>query len=1850
MPLVAQRASYKGQLTRLKELLKDYESDPSKLREPTAKTVLTTQLKVVQRIEERFTTVQTQIMDACEIDSELAQRDAEQREMLEFLMECASVNERIEGLLVTIDAEVTPSRASTSTSHDANAQPLNQLISLMTKQLEDQAEQRKTEDTRLKEILESQTREFRHVFESTRQESYILNLTNTEGGVNSIVLPSASKLEPLKLPKFSGNYESWQTFHDLFTNIVDRNPMLSNAAKMQYLKTSLGGEALSVIEHIAISDSNYQVAWQRLKLRFDDKLSIAKTLMDRFLDQPKIADVNAANIRRIQTTASSSVNALGASDLTQRDFWLIHITLRKLDPQTQWLWAQEDKDITTVTWEEFHNFLDKRCRTLEHSATVDPPQSKVGGKINPHPAKKAASCLSGANETCLHCKVSCHKLYRCKPFLILPPERKLEVVRTLNICKNCLSESHAISECKYPLCKTCSKAHNKLLHEAFETNVTNASANISTSTIAVDKIVQDPGNGDQSTSSAALMSVGSKGGVKPNVLFATAVVTVLDQQNKKHPCRIVLDPASQVNILSTNMCQLLKLSCSGTNFAIDGVNESTQSCSKETHVRIEYQVNNTLIRQSLNCLVMPRVTSDQPNFKIDASRINIPSHFKLADANWFIRQRIDLLIGGANSWDFLCSEKIDLGEGLPRLQSSVFGWLVVGPCFSIEQPKKVSCTITTLASIDRTMKRFSELDGIPKEDIKLNEQHEAEKSFRATCVRLESGRYQVGLPVNENLQMLTSNRNLAYKQCLSQERRLLKDPVLKKTVNEIFLGWLEEGILERVPFDMIFNESVPIFYMPYHFVIKEGSATTKVRPVFNASCVAESGVSLNDCLHVGPVVQRTLLTILWAFRMHEFALVCDIVKMFLQILVDPEYRDLQRVLLKLDDKVEDFRFTTVCFGMASSPFIATRLLLQIIQEFGHNFPEASQVLQFHTYMDDILISVPSISGLIKVKDDLKSLLGMAKMELAKFQSNSLEVMKTESKDHVEEVSLDEEAKTLGMVWLPKSDEFCFRVSVDKSVITSKTSILSTVARIFDPSGYIAPVVTRAKLIMQLAWEDKRLKWEDKSPEEVCLKWGEFLDDLPTIETLRIPRWITSLRNVVHRELHAFADASKEAYGAAIYLISIDECGNRTSRLKTAKSRLVPLELVQSPPAEGSTEEEKSSKPVKVRKLTIPKAELSGALLAVKLMDSLSKSLNIPDCFYWTDAAVVLYQLHQPKIRQEVFVRNRVSTILSYSKVSQWRHVSTHENPADLVSRGSSSHQLISSDLWWYGPGWLTKSQEHWPPEFNPSQFSSRSVNLAIAEDASSSSLAWKETYDFRFLYDLLLSEFLNKVSEEMTKLVAWWIRNQAFDKIVRIVAWWIRLSTILKSGTRVTRSRAAIRTNFLTISELRVAENRIIEWIQRVEMAEIVSAVKNDTIDTSRKLKFVRKLRPFADATGVIRVGGRIHYSDQPYDIRHPKILPNCQLSYMIVVREHLYMMHAGPQLVLCSLRQRYWLLGGRNLVRKVIRDCLVCRRRKPPKSEQLMGELPPCRVNLVRPFASTGVDFTGSIMLRRFPRGKTLVKAYVAVFVCMSVKAVHLELVSSLETQAFLAALRRFVARRSIPHSIYSDNGTNFTGTDKELKVLLGQQESQEEIRKFANSLSIEWHFNPPGAPNQGGLWESAVRSFKHHFRRTVGHAKLTYEEMSTVLCQIEAVLNSRPLVRLTEDAEDFHALTPGHFLLGMPPTQLPDPALTHLALNRLNRWQLLQRIQQDFAISWKRQYLSTLQSRSKWDKKLKNIKVGDLVLLVEDSGFGVKWPLGVVKEVCRGKDNLVRVASVKTEKGEYKRPITKIVPLYDD
>ncbi|XP_044744246.1 uncharacterized protein LOC123306343 [Coccinella septempunctata] len=618
------------------------------------------------------------------------------------------------------------------------------------------------------------------------------------------------------------------------------------------------------------------------------------------------------------------------------------------------------------------------------------------------------------------------------------------------------------------------------------------------------------------------------------------------------------------------------------------------------------------------------------------------------------------------------------------------------------------------------------------------------------------------------------------------------------------------------------------------------------------------------------------------------------------------------------------------------------------------------------------------------------------------------------------------------------------------------------------------------------------------------------------------------------------------------------------------------------------------------------------ITALKIAD-----INI---YTWSDSKVVLAWLQKTPNKQNVFIVNRVNEVHRLLGQVQWNYVKSEENPADLLSRGALPSKLQKNTLWWNGPAWLKTSSS----EIKRTEGIPKEIVMNNEE----------------FQEITVFTTKTNGPLELLTKFSSW-------KKTKRVMAYCKRFIDNCRSrnATELPKKRAP---PFITPTELQWAKTTLIKLVQNEHFQEELTRLNNNL--TIKKTDHLKNLDPYIDEEGVLRVGGRLQNSSLSFNQRHPIILPTkCHLTDIIIRNAHYETLHGGTQLTLSQVRQEYWIPHGKNKIKHIIRSCVICTRYRSTPCVQKMGNLPRERVNPSHPFTNVGIDYAGPIQMRLSRgRGSKSFKGYISIFVCLATKAIHLEAVSDLSTEAFMAAFRRFTSRRGLCSAIFSDNGTNFIGAKRILDKEYQEAINESSIEKALAEKSIKWHRIPPGSPHFGGLWEAGVKSTKFHLRRIVGDHKLTFEEMSTLLCQIEACLNSRPLIPITENPQELDVLTPGHFLIGKSLHSIPEPEINEKNITLQDRWRLIQKTKQDFWKKWTSEYLSRLQQRSKWTDKKENMKIGDIVLVKQDNVNPNYWPLGRVTQCHPGNDGFVRVATIRCKDGkEIRRPITKICIL---
>ncbi|KRX71653.1 hypothetical protein T06_55, partial [Trichinella sp. T6] len=599
----------------------------------------------------------------------------------------------------------------------------------------------------------------------------------------------------------------------------------------------------------------------------------------------------------------------------------------------------------------------------------------------------------------------------------------------------------------------------------------------------------------------------------------------------------------------------------------------------------------------------------------------------------------------------------------------------------------------------------------------------------------------------------------------------------------------------------------------------------------------------------------------------------------------------------------------------------------------------------------------------------------------------------------------------------------------------------------------------------------------------------------------------------------------------------------------------------------------------IKRLSLPRLELMASLLAARCTKEMGFSTDKQVC--WSDSSVALSWIKGDPRKWKTFVANRVQEIITLTEPSQWRYVPTADNPADRLSRGCTLERLLKDHLWWNGPDWLQQPESEWP----------RLSVVVSPEEARGTDPERRTTVA---LTTTLPAQGLQMVQPDQAR-----------------------------------RRRGERRGNSsLTLLELQEAEKK---WVREGQAGAFPIRRIGSGYTEWPKISQIASLSPFMDMEGLLRVGVRLTNAALPWCHKHPLLLPpDGTIVALIVRRAHESELHAGVNQTLAALRRRYWVIRGRQAVKRCIRSCITCRRQDGRPFCPLMSELPVARVEPTFPFGHVGLDFAGSLHVRDEDRG--VKKVYICLFTCMVTRAVHIEIVADMTTTSFLSAFRRFVARRGTPEVIQSDNFRTFKQADAFIRSLFVGKRAEQ----FHNELAcrcIQWRYTTERAPWSGGYWERLVRSVKNALRKVLGRSLLRFDELRTTLCELEARINNRPLTLLSEDPKDCAPLTPAHFLIGRELAALPTssgetPSGTgarHLG----------------------RQYLVSLNVRGKWKKIDRPPEVDDLVLVTEDTVPRSRWKLGVITELLPGSDGIVRSVRLRNARGVLTRPSRLLVLL---
>ena len=1060
--------------------------------------------------------------------------------------------------------------------------------------------------------------------------------------------------------------------------------------------------------------------------------------------------------------------------------------------------------------------------------------------------------------------------------------------------------------------------------------------------------------------------------------------------------------------MSERLAQLLRLPHHRRFASIAGIGGISHNSSSQSVVH--FNVSSTSNVVEVEAVVLPKLTSDLPLRPVDLKqKWHHLTGLQLADPHFGSPSSIDLLLG-VDIFIAALRHGRRLGlSGSPVAVETSFGWVLAGSVHCSNPQTHVVSHMSILTGDDLLRKFWEVEESFTPGSTLTPEERMVVSHFHNTHRRDEEGRFIVPLPRKPNAKPLGESRTQAVRRFMSLEHSLRSKNQFQE-FSDVIQEYLDMSHAEVVPMADLQKPREEVFYLPMHAVLKESSTTTKIRAVFDASAKSSSGVALNDQLLVGPTIHSTLVDVLLSFRLYRVALTTDVSKMYRAVILPPEDRDLHRFVWRgrLDEPLKDYRMTRVTFGISSSSFAANMSVRQNAVDLSQEYPLAASAVEKSFYVDDGLCGADTVEKAVQLQNQLQALFSRGGFLLCKWKSSESSVLQHVPPHLLDSLpshsisDLDDFAKTLGIEWSTKLDSFRLTVAkFPRLEVITKRALISDVAQTFDVLGWFTPSIIMIKVLLQQLWEAK-VSWDEHVPVNIHQSWRRWREELPMLTTKLIPRChFPKNAHLTSMQLHGFSDASEAAYAGVVYLRVVDS------------DNVVHVSLVMS-----------KSKVASIKRLTIPRLELCGANLLANLLYHVRRLFDIPSdkVFAWTDSTVVLGWLCGNPRRFKTFVANRISNVVDLIAPDCWHHVSGRENPADSSSRGlfPSKHSL-----WWNGPDWLHEPESAWPLQVPPTAELDPSEEKQVCLVTLESTLPIMESFS-------------------------------SFTRLKRVTAWIFGFV----GNCNLRRGKGNPRRGPLSVDELLRAERYWFMVMQQCHFSKEISALRGKR--DLNKGRCLLPLHPILDDHGLLRVGNQ---SKLEYSLCHPIILHgNHPVTKLLISTEHLRLLHAGPTLIAASLSRRFHIVGSRRVIRSLTRGCVPCRRTSVKPKPQMLGQLPVERLTPGLVFEHVGVDYAGPVMIKRgYVRKPTLVKAYISVFISLTVRAVHLELVSDLTTEAFVAALRRFIARRGKPSLLWSDNGSNFVVAARELKEMFEFLRHTETVSYlhilFRSEYTLEVH-----------------------------------------------------------------------------------------------------------------------------------------------------------------------------------------------
>lgn len=1616
------------------------------------------------------------------------------------------------------------------------------------------------------------------------------------------------------LPLFSGSHQEWLPFRAAYYESEASFSVVENTNR---LRRNLKGKAREAVEGLLITNAHPSEIMKTLESRFGRPESIAMLEMETLRGLPRLSEspreicIFATKVANVVAT----LKTLGCFNYMYNPE-LAKTLVDKLTPTLRYRYydfaaTQPKEDPCLIKIEKFFKREAELCGPYAlpeqvAAQSTAAPQKKTQ-RVNNVTEKSSAS-------KCFICEEAGHiNAAECDVFKKQEANARWDTAKSKRLCFKCLRYRSKTHSCRPKPCAIngCKYTHHKLLHydkkteEAEKPKKPEEASEVINSTWTVKK--------QSYLKILPVQVVGPKGAVDTFALMDDGSTVTL------------VDDSIATSIGATGPIDPLK---------IETINElkTAESASRRVTIGIK-GVNDREKRMQARTVKNLQVSSQRvPQDLVEGC----PHLSDIKGQLTYSNAKPQVLIGQDN-WHLLLTEETRRGDkDHPVASLTPLGWVLHGSQTRSFGQKIdfVSHMKETEDDLEHLVKKYFEMDALylnPKRP-KTDPEEKALRILEEKTEKIEETRYQTGLLWKKEDVKFPDNYENSLKRLFNIEKKIDRDPALKKKYVEQMDALIKKGYAEPAPPQKTLDKT---WYLP-HFAVINPMKPAKLRVVHDAAAKTR-GVALNDMLLKGPDLLQSLPGVVMRFRQHLVGVTADIKEMFMQVKLRADDRDALRYLWRGDRRdnqpPEEYRMTSLIFGASSSPSTAIYVKNLNAKQHEKTHPEAAAAIVDKHYVDDYLDSFRSLEEAIKITSDVREVHKKASFELKQWKSNSTSLLEALGEEnHIEDLELykseERTERVLGVVWKLNTDELTFNLNLARvpSTLTegkqpTKREALRIVMSLFDPLGFASPVTIRAKQLLQEVWR-RGTAWDDRIDEDLAEQWESWMGHLKSLHDIAIPRQYLHYSDAASLELHVFSDASESAYATVLFWRAVTPDGEVGTSLIMAKAKVAPLKLT-----------------------SIPRLELQAAVMGTRLADAIiEEHERKPDRrVFWTDSKTVLTWIRTGSRSYKPYVAHRLAAIEESSKVNDWRWVPTKLNVADDATRDVPT-AFGKQHRWYKGPDFLYLPEGSWPTEpekKGPEEPSDeerthhvtggRSTRLAEGLPDPKKFSSWDR---LRYSTARVL-QFIDlcrapkqKVNYRRTR------KNKEADptwKKVRPAA--------AKKQAPAPVTRSTVRFLPVTAELLQRAEELLMRSSQEEAFLEEIQLLSN-----GKQVHKESRLHQLSveSRNGTLYLRSRIRAArDVEEKVKHPLVVDGDHPTVKLWIQSvHRQLHHTGVEATVNECRQQYWVLRLRPTTRAIIRRCLFCRMKTQTPPHPRTGDLPACRLaHHKRPFSFTGVDYFGPLSVTV---GRTRQKRYVAIFTCLTTRAIHLEVASSLSADSAVMAVRRMIARRGCPTEIWSDNGTNLKGADKELRQAIDAATAEEAAKR-----TIAWRYIPPGAPFMGGAWERMVRSVKTALTATLHERHPTEEVLNTLLAEVEYTVNSRPLTHVSVSIEDPEALTPNHFLLGGP-GRVPQPG-TFTEQDAVSRssWRAAQRLADVFWLRWVKEYLPELQHRREPHGRGRPVEVNDLVQVVDPNLPRNVWIRGRVVATYPGPDGIVRTVDIRTKGGVLRRPVRKLVIL---